>query len=546
MISAPLALTTVSPMRLAFFSLLTLSTAVSAAAPAPQVRVDGGRVAGAAGDGVAAFKGIPFALPPVGELRWRPPQPVAPWKGVRQTTEFGTDCMQMRRNFPGATATPRPVSEDCLYLNVWRPAAASAKKLPVLVWIYGGGYTGGASSSASTDGTEFAKQGVVLVNFNYRVGRFGFFAFPALSRERPEEPKSNFAFMDQIAALQWVKRNIAAFGGDPDNVTIFGESAGGASVHALLASPMARGLFHKAIVQSGGARDGEITARPLDKDNFDPNYLVSGETIGLNFGRKVGIAGSDDAALAKMRALSAEAVLAAGDQPSWNTENLTYAGPVIDGKVLTETAESAYKGGRQAKVPLLVGSNSADNGGGRVGAPSKEGFFIRFATRRKEAIAAYDPDGTKDLATLLSQGDDDYGHAEPARFAARSFVAAGAPAYLYRFSYVAASAREQLKAGAPHASEIPYVFNTLRSRYGNTVTPQDDSVAKTMQAYWVNFARAGDPNGAGLPAWPRYDPAKSDIFDFHPDGTASAGPDPRKTRIDLTEASTEAGIRSAR
>src|SRR5689334_7801394 len=220
------------------------------AAPPPVVRVDRGQLQGVVDDGVVSYKGIPFAAPPVGDLRWRPPQPVAPWTGVRQAAEFGADCMQGRFGPPPAAGAPAPrvPSEDCLYLNVWSPAsAAPGAKLPVMVWIYGGGFTGGSSSSPNTSGTQFAKQGVVLVAANYRVGRFGFFAFPALSRERPDETRANYAYMDQIAALQWVKRNIAAFGGDPNNVTIFGFSAGGGSVHSSLVSPMARGLCHKAI-----------------------------------------------------------------------------------------------------------------------------------------------------------------------------------------------------------------------------------------------------------------------------------------------------------
>jgi para-nitrobenzyl esterase len=242
-------------------------------------------------DGVVSFKGIPYAAPPVGALRWRPPQPMAPWTGVRQAAEFGANCMQGRFGPPQARASQAPPSwEDCLFLNVWRPAnAAAGARLPVMVWIHGGGFTGGSGSSPNTAGTQFAKQGVVLVTFNYRLGRFGFFAFPALSREHPEELKGNYAYMDQIAALKWVQRNIAAFGGDPKNVTIFGFSAGGVSVHSLLASPLARGLFHKVIVQSGGSRDSVLTARPMREDGVDPNYPVSAETIGIEFARSMGI-----------------------------------------------------------------------------------------------------------------------------------------------------------------------------------------------------------------------------------------------------------------
>ena len=310
----------------------------------PVVRVDTGEVRGVADDGVVSYKGIPFAAPPVGELRWRAPQAAARWTGVRQAAEFGADCMQGRFGPPpGAAATAAPngprsssataapgappapaafadraPSENCLFLNVWSPeSAAPGAKRPVMFWIYGGGFVFGSSASPNTSGTQFAKQGVVLVAANYRVGRFGFFAFPALSRERPEQLKGNYAYMDQIAALQWVKRNIAAFGGDPDNVTIFGFSAGGVSVHSLLASPLARGLFQKAIVESGGSRDSVLTARPMSKDGIDPNYPVSAETIGINFAKSMGIEGVDQSALARLRALSAEEVLrGATDRPT--------------------------------------------------------------------------------------------------------------------------------------------------------------------------------------------------------------------------------------
>jgi para-nitrobenzyl esterase len=444
----------------------------------------------------------------------------------------------------GAPAARVP-SEDCLFLNVWRPADPTARRLPVMVWIYGGGFMGGSSASPSTSGAQFAKQGVLLVSFNYRLGRFGFFAFPALSRECPDETKGNYAYMDQIAALRWVRRNIAAFGGDPNNVTIFGESAGGVSVHSLLASPQARGLFHKAIVESGGGRDGVLTARPMRGDGVDPNYPVSAETIGINFARSMGIEGTDQAALASLRALSADQVLLGAPAPAGANVPLTSSGgPILDGRLVTETAESAYKARRQARVPLLLGSNSPDSAGRRINASTKEQLFARFGRWSAQAMAAYDPDGTTDFATLLARAEDDYGQAEPARFAANAFAANGSPVYLYRFSYVQSAMREQLRAGAPHGSEIPYVFGTLTARQGSTLTPEDQAVARMAQSYWVNFAKTGDPNGAGLPTWPRHDPSRDLIFDFRPDGSAGAGPDPRKARLDVTQLNTESGKRS--
>jgi len=527
-------------------------TAASSQTPAPLpaspvVRVESGELQGVVEDGVASFKGIPFAAPPVGDLRWRPPQPAAKWTSVRQAADFGANCMQGRFGpppAPGAPPAPAP-SEDCLFLNVWRPASATPEaKLPVMVWIHGGGFMGGSGASPFTSGVQFAKRGVLLVSLNYRLGRFGFFAFPALSRERPDETKGNYAYMDQIAALQWVKRNIAAFGGDPNNVTIFGFSAGGVSVHSLLASPMARGLFHKAIAESGGSRDSVLTARPMREDGVDPNYPVSAETIGTTFARSMGIEGTDAAALARLRALGAEEVLRGAPAPPGGSVPSHETTPILDGKLVTETAETAYKARRQPRVPLLLGSNSADTAGNRVKATTKEELFARFGKWSEQAKAAYDPDGSTDLATLVARANDDFGQAEPARFAASAFAANGSPVYLYRFSYVQTAAREQMRAGAPHGGEIGYVFGTLTARPGTTLSPEDLAVAQLAQGYWVNFARTGDPNGAGLPTWPRHDPARDLILDFRADGTAGAGPDPRKARLDVTQLATESGKRS--
>jgi para-nitrobenzyl esterase len=411
-----------------------------------------------------------------------------------------------------------------------------------MVWIHGGGFVGGSGSFPMTSGVQFAKGGVVLVSLNYRLGRFGFFAFPALSRERAHETKANYAYMDQIAALQWVKRNIAVFGGDPNNVTIFGFSAGGVSVHSLLASPMARGLFHKAIAQSGGSRDSVLTARPMREDGVDPNYPVSAETIGVTFARSMGIEGTDPGALASLRALSPDEVLRGGPAPAGSPSIETT--PILDGKLITETAETAYKARRQPRVPLLVGSNSADTAGNRIKTTTKEQLFARYGPWSAQAKAAYDPDGSTELATLVARANDDFGQAEPARFAANAFAANGSPVYLYRFSYVQASMREQMRAGAPHGGEIAYVFGTLSAGRGGAPTPEDQAVARMAHSYWVNFAKTGDPSGPGLPAWPRHDPNKDLIFDFRADGSAGAGPDPRKARLDVTELATNSGKRS--
>jgi len=516
-----------------FISGLTLLVAQSAMAQS--VTLPAGRLQGVTQGDVSSFKGIPFAAPPVGPNRWRAPQPIAPWQGVLDAGKFGPDCAQPSSPF-GASGNPAGTSEDCLTLNIWRPARVKAgQKLPVMVWIYGGGFVVGSGAQPGYDGSQFARQGVILVTFNYRLGRFGFFAHPALSAEHPDEPKGNFALLDQIEALRWVRKNIAALGGDPRNVTIFGESAGGVSVHNLLTSPMAKGLFHKAIIQSGGGRDGTLTARPLAKDNTDPNYQISAETIGRNFATRYGIAGEGAAALAQLRALSPDQVIDGGQETAGANGPRTYSGPIMDGRVIVETAQTAYLHGRQAKVPLMIGSNSAEVPAGFVAGATKQSLFDSFGKGKPEAIAAYDPDGSADLALLSAQINTDRVWAEPARLTARAFTEAGSTAFVYRFGYVADSMKDRFKLGAPHASEIDYVFDNVKARYGAALTAQDQSVARLMNRYWANFAKTGRPDGPGLPNWPRFTIAGQEIMDIQADGKAVGGPNATRARLDANE-----------
>jgi para-nitrobenzyl esterase len=453
------------------------ATAPAGAHGGPVVATDAGKVQGAVAGGVASWKGIPFAAPPVGDLRWRAPQPPAPWSGVREATAYGNDCMQLP--FPSdAAPLGTPPAEDCLYVNVWRPARARASaRLPVIVWIYGGGFVNGGSSPPTYAGAALAKQGVVLVSFNYRLGRFGFFAHPQLTQRADGEALGNYGYMDQLAALRWVKRNVAAFGGDASNVTIVGESAGGMSVNALLTSPLAQGLFAKAVVLSGG-----------DGTTDDPG-LAAVEQAGVNFARAKGIGADDPHALEKLRALPADQVVdgmnlanRAPQDPS------TYFGPFADGKVAVD-AGAAFASGRFARVPVMIGATSADIGG-------KTGFMVA---------------GARSLAGRLA--------------------AQGVPVYAYRFSYVADSLGQP---GAQHASDIPYFFATVDVKYGAAATKKDVAMGRAMSAYLVNFAKKGDPNGRALPAWPRYAGDRDVIMDFAASGKPVAGRDPWGPEIDAT------------
>ncbi|MDP3745723.1 MAG: carboxylesterase family protein [Phenylobacterium sp.] len=462
-----------------------------------------GPLEGRSAGGVAAFLGVPYAAPPVGDLRWRPPQPAPGWTAPRDASRFGSDCLQHPLPTFIDPGSGQPRSEDCLYLNVWAPAKAKGR--PVMVWIHGGGFTIGSGAMAVSDGAALSRQGVVVVTLNYRLGRFGFFAHPALAR--PGEPTGNYAIMDQIAALQWVKRNIAAFGGDPTNVTVFGESAGGGSVLALMGSPAARGLFHKAIVESGGGRDEMASLETPSAD------APAGHAAGMAFAEKAGLKAPDAAAL---RALPAEKVL--GDLAFFNNRNRDdYAGLMIDGQVVTGDPAAIFAWGEQAPVPLIIGFNSAELAGAKAvtGGWAKQAA-ARFGPAEAGLRKIYDPDGGD--GGLASNFLSDLVFVEPARFLARAHARAGHPIFLYQFDYVA-EAKRATTPGAGHATEIAYVFDAV-GQVDPKASAQDRAMSAVVSRYWTAFAGHGDPNGAGLPSWPAYQSKADTLLNFTAAGAA--------------------------
>lgn len=501
---------------------------------ATRVTIASGQLEGVEAEGVAAFKGIPYAAPPVRSLRWRAPQPAHPWSDVRQATLFGSDCTQAPGDAEPLRTTP---SEDCMFVNVWRPADAGPDaELPVLVWIHGGGFVGGGTSVPYYDGSAFARRGIVVVSLNYRLGRLGFFAHPALLAA--EGTVGNFGYLDQIAALRWVRDNIAAFGGDSARVTLAGESAGGASVLTLLVAPEARGLFHRAVMLSGGGRDA-LASRAMTGGS--PGHPPADQSDAA-FARTLGVAGEGDGTLAALRAIPAQTLAGDLNLNALLTEALfgahTFQGtPMLRGAIAAERPEAVLRRGEAARVPLIVGTTAVDLP--LHFPPSKADPFSYFGTDADRARAAYKVPPSLDqqgmVRLLLSLGADMTMH-EPARFAARQMTAAGNPAWLYRFTYTAQATRPaSLAIGQTHAGEVPFLFDTLAARYGDQVADADRHMAEAFNTYVANFTKTGDPNGAGVPSWPRFDPDRYDLLNFSFDDSPVFGPDPRGERIALIE-----------
>jgi len=486
---------------LLLFALLLAGHSALAAAASTVVRIDAGRIGGIVADDVRAFCGIPYAAPPVGALRWRPPQPARAWRGIRPALRVGSICPQLPEENDTGTG-PLPMSEDCLTLNVFAPRQRKVGALPVMFWIHGGGFRTGSGTAALYDGSALARQGVVVVTINYRLGRLGFFAHPQLRDEYPTEPRGNYGLMDQLAALHWVKRNIRAFGGDPDNVTIFGESAGGGAVNLLMTSPGARGLFHRAIAQSGLGRGPEYF---LDRPG--PQGQPSAETLGLEFVQPLGVAADSASAI---RAIPLEKILAAGDPPPPFPWLARSSGPMIDGRIVVERIEQAFARGAEARVPYLVGSNALEFPPGTLPSTGPIGESIAaLKQQRSSIIGDYATPKAFDV-NLVS----DVLFTEPARHLARLHAANGLPTYLYRFSVIARAAPFRETA---HASDRQYVFRNLDTLLW-AYEQRDVVAAELMSAAWVRFATRGDPNGDARFDWPRYDAARDQLLDFTNDG----------------------------
>ncbi len=488
---------------------LFAALAASAQQPVP-VATEYGLVQGAAESGLTVYRGIPFAAPPVGELRWRSPQPHAQWDGIRPATAFAAD--------PYQGDGKGNVSEDCLYLNVWTPAKSADEKLPVLVWIYGGGFAFGSTSTPTHNGEFLARKGVVLVSINYRVGSLGFLAHPELSAESPHRVSGNYGIQDQIAGLRWVQRNIAAFGGDPTKVTIFGESAGGISVSMLCGSPEAKGLFRGAISQSGGNFG---PTRPTTYPGENMRGLAAAEQSGLAYATKAGVA-----SLAELRQLPPEKLPGGwGNPSSW---------PIVDGHVIPDDQFKLYEAGRYNDVDVLIGYNSDEGlSFSREKTPEEYAANVhrRYGPFAEKLLAAYPTDGdrvgktARDLMRDAAFGWQTWSWARLQVRTGKSKV------FYYYFDQHAdhPAGSPEADHGTPHGVDVPYVFQTLDAK----VPPADREVSELLATYWTNFAKRGDPNGPGVPEWPAYEGGADRVMHFH--NGASVGPVPSAAALEVLD-----------
>jgi para-nitrobenzyl esterase len=500
--------------RLLAVILLTAITHAGFAQSASQVKTEDGLVEGTIEDGVAVFKGIPFAEPPVGELRWKAPQPMKPWTGVKQCKIFGASPMQGEPkpfySWSEEFLIPKePISEDCLYINIWTPANSMKSKKPVLVWIYGGGFNSGGGAVPIYDGKALASREIVVVNMNYRVGIFGFFAHPELTKESPHKSSGNYGLMDQMAALQWVKKNIAAFGGDPDRVTIAGQSAGSMSVVSLVASPLASGLFKQAIAQSGS---GMLSRNPKPPRQAQLG-LSTIENEGLRVAAELGAK-----SIADLRKISANDLL----------KNAKYQPfPIIDGYVLTQSIPSTFKQGKENNVDLLTGWNEDEGfvfGPPKNASQFKEGIERDYGTAAKELLENYPATSDAVAAASEMKLSRDIIFGAPNYVLANITSGQGKKVYVYRFTHTVPGTGEYARFKAFHTGEVAYMFDNLAMLHRDWQAV-DRELAKSMSSYWVNFVKTGDPNGTGLPTWPRYDNKSKRIIELGDNVTARTLPD---------------------
>ena len=490
---------------------LLLSTVSAFAAISDPIKVEQGLVSGTTGNSadVRVFRGIPYAAPPVADLRWKAAQPVAAWKGVRQATEMPHACWQTP--YPPAAAIYQsklpPLSEDCLYLNIWTPAKSAKDKLPVMVWIHGGGFTRGFGGSQAYDGETLARKGAVIVTINYRLGVFGFFAHPALSAESGHHASGNYALLDQIAALQWVKKNIAVFGGDPSRVTIFGESAGAWSVNALMASPVAKGLFHRAIGESGGSFGPMKSLAEAEKEGEKLGRLLTPDVKPQTSESQ---AKSSADVITALREMSPQNLMKA-----YETEVVRV---IVDGYVLPREIASTFSQGKQNDVPLIVGYNAdegttlAPQGANMKALVFTMGIHQRYGAQADQMLKLYPAATDEEAVKSFYSAYRDQAFGWEMRTWARMAGKTGhQPAYLYYFSHRTPGPQSE-KLRAFHAAEIAYVFGTFPWPF-----PWEDTDRKLSDAiisYWVNFAATGNPNGNGLPKWPAYNAAEDQSLEF--------------------------------
>jgi len=481
-------------------------------AVSPTVMTAQGKVLGKTiNDGkVRAFLGLPYAAAPVGDLRWKAPRPPLKWKGERDATAFGAHCAQNRVYDDIAFLDSGP-SENCLFLNVYTPAEAeSSSKLPVMFWIHGGGYEVGAGSEPRHGGDFLPLRGVVLVTINYRVGVFGFLATPDLAKEA-NGVAGNYGLLDMVAALQWVKANISNFGGNPANVTIFGESSGSYAVSSLMASPLARGLFVKAIGESGAAFENLLPADTLEaQEEKDSKWMAA---LGVQ-------------SIEELRAVPTGKILDAA-------KGIHFAS-VIDGRILTESVPATYAAGRQAQMPLLAGWNHDEGSSAAAGMTVekwKDQAEANFKDRASEFLALY-PGLTEEQATrsAIDYGGDTFIAFDAWKWIEAHVKTGNLPVYRYRFDLAALPSKFHPGVAAFHSDDIEYVFGTLDTRPGETVRPEDRKLSEQMMSYWTNFAKTGDPNGPGLPTWPNY--AKDGAL-IHLDSTITVGPDTLRPRYEF-------------